>query len=510
MADAKIKFDGRETPLGAGVTTIGRASDNTAAFPHDSNISRYHAQIEWRDGDFWLIDLDSSNGTTLNGEPVKSEKLLKDGDVIVFGGSSQIEFSLEEAKSEESTTVGDRTPSDASETKSDEFEAEQEAQIAEETQTASKMPMMLAVAGITCGLAVVFVFAAGYFYYMSGSSACEARAVITAPENGELIKDSTDIEVEAENTECVSRAVFVLDDMIIADAETSPYSASIDPSEFPELADGLNHSLRIILEDEEGNPVGQQSEILLAFETLATPTPTPEDTDEPDMKPTPRTEQKQEISLIDVQKMSQNLVKQFPGTFQYRFDKQFLQEVQKKTSEYAKEGYSAHAQQYRDVINVAFVQEQNLDVPLGYLLAMSRSKFDPARQGAEEGLWRMSNEFVTANAYNGLCGTETLSDPSQNCAAKAASVYLKALVIGVFDGDVIYGAATFGMSPQDASVFKSGLPQNRTDFWNVIKQPNQREQVVRFFAAGIVAENPQRFGLKRDVPISTLYRNLIQ
>ena len=71
---------------------------------------------------------------------------------------------------------------------------------------------------------------------------------------------------------------------------------------------------------------------------------------------------------------------------------------------------------------------------------------------------------------------------------------------------MIYGAAAFGKSPQDASIWKSSLPANRSDLWNTIKTAPEREQLVRFFAAGIVAENPQKFGLKRDRPLSELYK----
>jgi len=53
------------------------------------------------------------------------------------------------------------------------------------------------------------------------------------------------------------------------------------------------------------------------------------------------------------------------------------------------------------------------------------------------------------------------------------------------------------------------LPADRSDFWKVIKDAKEREQVVRFFAAGAVAENPQKFGLKKDRPISELYRTLM-
>ncbi len=211
--------------------------------------------------------------------------------------------------------------------------------------------------------------------------------------------------------------------------------------------------------------------------------------------------------MIDVQEMSNRLVKQFSGNYRYNVsNKQFLEEVRKTAAEYAQEGYFERAAVYRDAINVAYVREQNLDAPLGYMLAMSRSKFNPQKQGSDEGLWRMSTDFVTSQSYNGLCGSETLSDPSQNCAAKASALYMKALVFGVFDGDVIYSAAAFGKSTQDAGVWKATLPANRTDVWNSIKTVPERAQIVRFFAAGIVAENPQKFGLKRDRPISELYR----
>ena len=77
---------------------------------------------------------------------------------------------------------------------------------------------------------------------------------------------------------------------------------------------------------------------------------------------------------------------------------------------------------------------------------------------------------------------------------------MKQMVFGVFGGDPIYSAAAFGKSTQDAGVWKATLPANRTDVWNSIKTAPEREQLIRFFAAGIVAENPQKFGLKKDRP----------
>ena len=365
---------------------------------------------------------------------------------------------------------------------------------------------MLVVAAVTCGLAVVCVVGAATYFYMRPAPKCEATAVISRPETGDVLKSETPIEVRTDNAECVSRAVFVLDDELVIDStDASSISSMIDPREFPELADGLNHSLKLILEDEEGNPIGNPSEVLLAFETLATPTPKPDIPVEPNATPK-AVEAKKEISLLDTQEMAKRLIKQFAGGAEYRFNKQFLQEVQKRTVEYKIEGYSQRAAEYRDTINEAFIKEQNIDPPLGFVLAMSRSKFVPVNENGDEGLWRISKELVTANAYDGTCEDKNLTEPTQRCAAIATSVYLKAIANNIFENDFVYAVAAFGKSPLEASQWKDSLPQNRQDFWLTIKTLEQREAVVRFFAAGIVAENPQKFGLKTDAPLSEMYK----
>ena len=126
-------------------------------------------------------------------------------------------------------------------------------------------------------------------------------------------------------------------------------------------------------------------------------------------------------------------------------------------------------------------------------------------------MWRLTDNFVTVNNYKAPCPTESLSDTTQGCAAKATAIYTKALFSKIFDinrGELVYAVAAFGMSEGEASQWRDTLPADRADFWKAIKTPQQREQVVRFFAAGIVAENPQKFRLK-DRPISELYRNFM-
>ena len=511
MADAKLKYDGNEIKLGQGITTLGRTTDNTVAFPSDSNISRYHAEIEFRDGDFWLIDLNSSNGTSLNGEAVKSDKKLGDGDEITLGGSSKAVFSTEDkSENKDASTAVGRGESEVSAVASEPETLEElgEAEIAADEKAVSKtrMPMMLGLAGATVGLAAICVVGAVVYSY-SGTSKCEAKTIITKPENGETITARTEIETESENAECASRAIFLVNDREFADSTEQPFTATIDPAQFPELANGGLNGITIVLEDAEGNKIEQPTEVGLQFDTIEIVAPPPVEV-VVNATPTPA-KIGAKVSGGDAQEMSKNLLKEFSGTSNYKFDPQFLSEVKNKTAEYAADGYYARAAVYKDVINISFVQERNLDAPLGFMLAMSRSQFKPQKVGADEGLWQMNPTFAAEIGATGLCGTETLSDPTQNCAAKAVSLYLKSLVLEVFEGDVIYSVAAFGKSPQEANIWKATLPADRSDFWKVIKDPKQREQVAKFFAAGIVAENPQKFGLKKDRPISELYKTLI-
>ena len=93
MPDPKLIFDGNEIELRSGRNSLGRSSDNDVSFSGDSNVSRYHAEIELLGDECWLIDLGSANGTTLNGRPVEARERLLNGDEIVGsinGGGDQL------------------------------------------------------------------------------------------------------------------------------------------------------------------------------------------------------------------------------------------------------------------------------------------------------------------------------------------------------------------------------------------------------------------------------------
>ncbi|WP_026370997.1 FhaA domain-containing protein [Kallotenue papyrolyticum] len=72
-------------PLEANLVTLGRGLNNDIVL-EDPRISRQHAQIRYRSRRFLISDLGSTNGTYVNGVPVSTEQVLRDGDIVSLGG----------------------------------------------------------------------------------------------------------------------------------------------------------------------------------------------------------------------------------------------------------------------------------------------------------------------------------------------------------------------------------------------------------------------------------------
>jgi serine phosphatase RsbU (regulator of sigma subunit)/pSer/pThr/pTyr-binding forkhead associated (FHA) protein len=69
----------------AGAVTIGRASDADVRLD-DTTVSRRHAQIRPGGSGWTLQDLGTQNGTFVNGERLSQAVLLREGDLVQFGG----------------------------------------------------------------------------------------------------------------------------------------------------------------------------------------------------------------------------------------------------------------------------------------------------------------------------------------------------------------------------------------------------------------------------------------
>ncbi|MBN1484385.1 MAG: FHA domain-containing protein [Chloroflexia bacterium] len=68
--------------------SLGRARDNDIILD-DPRVSRYHARIVLRYGQFLLQDLHSTYGSLVNGEAVE-ESILRSGDVLSLGGFEMV------------------------------------------------------------------------------------------------------------------------------------------------------------------------------------------------------------------------------------------------------------------------------------------------------------------------------------------------------------------------------------------------------------------------------------
>src|SRR5262249_36569681 len=87
--DARIWISGpegepRSVALGAGRRMVG-GDPEVAVQVGDEAVSWNHLEIENRGGVLMATDLDSRNGTALNGEPLDRPRRLRDGDTLIVG-----------------------------------------------------------------------------------------------------------------------------------------------------------------------------------------------------------------------------------------------------------------------------------------------------------------------------------------------------------------------------------------------------------------------------------------
>lgn len=68
------------------ITSIGRAASNTIVLP-DGFASAEHALITRRQGQWWLEDQGSRNGTLLNDAVLEGTAVISSGDMIAVGGT---------------------------------------------------------------------------------------------------------------------------------------------------------------------------------------------------------------------------------------------------------------------------------------------------------------------------------------------------------------------------------------------------------------------------------------
>ncbi len=74
----------RETKEFASVLKIGRGNDNDLIVSN-KHVSGNHCRIVERGGELFMEDLNSTNGTMVNGRRIATPELIKNGDTIHLG-----------------------------------------------------------------------------------------------------------------------------------------------------------------------------------------------------------------------------------------------------------------------------------------------------------------------------------------------------------------------------------------------------------------------------------------
>src|ERR1700704_6199513 len=87
-------FKGSEFLITEVVLSVGRAPDNTIVLD-DELVSKHHFRIWLKDGNAYLKDGDTRNGTWINGE-AHSERFLEPGDRIKCGSTTFLYLELDE------------------------------------------------------------------------------------------------------------------------------------------------------------------------------------------------------------------------------------------------------------------------------------------------------------------------------------------------------------------------------------------------------------------------------
>ncbi len=84
-----LTFEGRTQEITKARVVLGRSREADVRVS-DVNVSRRHAELRQEGATYWIVDLESTNGTELNGKRVDRGR-LRDGDCITVG-STEIVF----------------------------------------------------------------------------------------------------------------------------------------------------------------------------------------------------------------------------------------------------------------------------------------------------------------------------------------------------------------------------------------------------------------------------------
>ncbi|MEP7340288.1 MAG: FHA domain-containing protein [Acidobacteriota bacterium] len=471
----------------SGSVSIGRAPDNTICLP-DDRVARYHAIIEERGGVFWLNDFGSTGGTLLNDAPVMSERPLRDGDVIMLANAVRLSFRAPGLSDraqpqnhapappiEQATAPIISVPAPAFAPAGNPAP-----QAGAATGTSQRWLWVIPVAILLVILGGGWLAIRVFFF----EKEC-GRISFAMPSAGATFSGPLKIKLNADQSECIQEVNFSIDGQPFGSvASGEPFEIQLDQQRLQDLQAGP-HTLTATATTGGGKL--EQNSITLKLNY----------------------EPKGPGSLDEIRAKASVLATEIEeGGGQLIFDPEFIQQIARATAgfvnNYNDPAFQRASSQKEDILYAR--SDQGLHHPaVGFILAFSRSQFSengvPQGCGVEPGsggFWRVPPQI--AQPYGG--------DQAVN-QAKVALAHLRSLRDAA-EGDLLYAIACFGepnaRMPELTNRFSA---KARRDPWAVYRagglKEEEKNRLVCFFAAGIVAENPQLFDNKMR-SIAELYK----
>src|SRR5436189_6390315 len=122
--------------------TIGREEGNGLRL-NDERVSRFHAKVQVEDGDIILTDLDSTNGTRVNGTAIQIRR-LRPGDQLSIGRTMLLFGTMEEIAARKASVPANNVGGQAQTIRADELARSGSVSLADNQRTVAPPPVTAA------------------------------------------------------------------------------------------------------------------------------------------------------------------------------------------------------------------------------------------------------------------------------------------------------------------------------------------------------------------------------
>lgn len=460
----------QEIPLDGGRITFGRGSEADYRFP-DGGLSRLNSTIYREDENVWIVDENSTNGTFVNGAPVSSNGTpLRNGDSIKIGNETILKVRI--ARQETAQPVISPVQNSP---------AAPVSTFSKSSESFAMLPVV-AIAAAIFVISVSAVFIGFKVFGKSDPEVVQQSGYSTPVEDDDPDEDKTPTPKPTAKPDKTLTAS--------ADNNNSPSLTNSAPVQTNTVQNNLPSGKKYL----QMTPDERKRYIQVKAEKVA--------------------------SLIgnrtgdSITPLAIERIKGFLDAYASR--------ANVKPLSGCRFGDNLQATYERASKNAPFIikafNARSLDPQIGLYLAMIESEHCICLQSPTGPLGMYQFTFATAKAHfnpnNGIIKGASPSNPDDRCkpepAANASAEYMKFLTgrygtgpasVPLAIGSYNSGEGGLSRNLQKALETNEALPR---DFWTMIAngdklstqfQAENFKYVPKFFAAAIVGENPQDFGL---------------